>query len=269
MQAPQTPDSKNRSGAGSPAKEIFARVWALWGLVTFASTFLIIVIPSMCSYLMPYMKGQVFFIRIGRIWMRVWLFLIGCRLSIQGREYFEPGENYIVAFNHNALLDAPLSAPFLPGANKTIAKKSFAQVPIFGWFYRRGAILVDRNSHKSRIRSYEEMKKVLTSGMHMCLYPEGTRNRTGLPLKPFYDGAFKLAADTGKKIIPCVLVGTREAMPIHKVFYLMPTPLKIFFLPPVSPEHYDVKTLREKTFQVMWDKYEAETSGDRQKPDGA
>ena len=127
----------------------------------------------MCSYLMPYMKGQEFFIRIGRIWMRVWLFLIGCPVTIRGREHFAPGENYIVTFNHNALLDAPLSAPFLPGANKTIAKKSFAQVPLFGWFYRRGAILVDRKSDKSRIRSYEEMKKVLKAGMHMCLYPGG------------------------------------------------------------------------------------------------
>lgn len=261
MQEPKKPYFRNPSGAISPAKEIFARVWAVWGLLTFVITFLIIFIPSMCSYLMPEMQGQKFFIRVGRVWMRVWLFLIGCRLSIRGRENFKPGENYIVTFNHNALLDAPLSAPFLPGANKTIAKKSFAQVPLFGWFYRRGAILVDRKSDKSRIRSYEEMKKVLKAGMHMCLYPEGTRNRTGQPLKPFFDGAFKLAADTGKKIIPCVLVGTREAMPIEKSFYLLPTPLKIFFLPPLSPEHNDVKTLREKTFQLMWEKYEAETTG--------
>ena len=93
----------------------------------------------------------------------------------------------------------------------------------------------------------------------MCLYPEGTRNRTGQPLKNFYDGAFKLASDTGKKIMPCVLVGTREAMPIHQFFYLLPTPLKIIFLPPISPTGQDVKQLREKTFQAMWDKYVEET----------
>ena len=56
-----------------------------------------------------------------------------------------------------------------------------------------------------------------------------------------------------------MLVGTREAMPIHKAFYLMPTPLKIFFLPPLSPEQTDVKTLREKTFLLMWDKYVQES----------
>ncbi|HRG44473.1 MAG TPA: 1-acyl-sn-glycerol-3-phosphate acyltransferase, partial [Saprospiraceae bacterium] len=56
--------------------------------------------------------------------------------KIKGRENFAEGENYVVVFNHNALLDAPLSAPFIPGANKTIAKSSFAKVPIFGLFYK-------------------------------------------------------------------------------------------------------------------------------------
>ncbi len=247
------------SGSKNIAVEIFARIWALWGLTTFVLSFLIIFLPAMCSYLMPEKKGQAYFVRVGKIWMSFWLFLIGCPVKIRGREHFAPGENYIVTFNHNALLDVTLSAPFIPGANKTIAKTSFARVPLFGQFYRRGAVLVDRKSDQSRIRSYEEMKNVLHKGMHMCLYPEGTRNRTGQPLKNFYDGAFKLAVDTGKKIIPCVLTGTREAMPIHKKFYLLPVPLKIIFLPPLSPEHTDVKTLREKTFRLMWDNFVKET----------
>ena len=154
---------------------------------------------------------------------------------------------YIVVFNHNALLDVPLSAPYVPGANKTIAKASFAKVPLFGLFYKRGSVLVDRKNEKSRIQSYDAMKKVLANGMHMCIYPEGTRNRTSEPIKTFYDGAFKLAVDAKKNIMPCVITGTKKAMPVNKFFYLLPTRLKMHFLPAVSAENITAKELKGKS----------------------
>ncbi len=237
--------------------EIFARIWALWGLISFVITFLIIFIPSMLSYLFPQKKGQDYFIAVSRWWMNVWLPLIGCPLKVNGRQYFKKGESYVVVYNHNALLDVPLSAPYIPGGNKTIAKASFAKVPIFGMFYTRGSVLVDRGSDKSRRKSFDAMKQVLQQGMHICLYPEGTRNRTAEPLKPFYDGAFKLAVDTGKEIMPCIIHGTGRAMPINKKFYLLPTRLTMNFLPPVSPANTDAKALKDKIFKIMYDEYVA------------
>lgn len=156
-------------------KNIFARFWAAWALVTFVVTFLIIFIPSMFSYLFKdYAKGQYYFIKVSKIWMRFWLTIIGCPVRVHGLHHFKKGENYIVVYNHNALLDVPLSAPFVPGPNKTIAKASFAKVPIFSWFYKRGGIMVDRNTENSRVKSFEAMKQTLKKGIHMCIYPEGT-----------------------------------------------------------------------------------------------
>ncbi|MEN9569560.1 MAG: hypothetical protein RL172_791 [Bacteroidota bacterium] len=234
---------------------IFGRVWAMWGLVSFVATFLIFFIPSMCSYLIPGLKGQAFFIGVSRYWMNIWLRLVGCPVSIIGKDQFKEGENYVVVFNHNALLDVPLSAPYVPGANKTIAKASFAKVPLFGLFYSRGSVLVNRKSEASRRKSYEEMIKVLKQGMHMCLYPEGTRNRSNQPLKPFYDGAFKLAVEAKKDIIPCVLCGTRRAMPIDKKFFLYPVKLKMIFLPPVSSKNIQAKALKDEIFKKMEETY--------------
>lgn len=233
-------------------ENIFGRIWALWGIITFIITFLIIFIPSMLSYLVPGKKGQDYFIAVSRWWMNVWLLLIGCPVKISGREHFKKGENYVVVFNHNALLDVPLSAPYIPGGNKTIAKSSFAKVPIFGQFYTRGSVLVDRKSEISRRRSFDQMLKVLASGLHMCLYPEGTRNRTNEPLKAFYDGAFKLAVEAKKDIIPCIIYGTRKAMPIHKPFFLLPTKLRMQFLPAISSSDISAKELKEKVFSIMW-----------------
>lgn len=237
-------------------KNIFGRCWAAWGLLTFALTFLIIFLPSMASYLYKdEKKGQRYFILVSRVWMRSWLFLVGCPVRVKGWENFAPDENYVVVFNHNALLDAPLSAPFVPGANKTIAKASFAKVPLFGLFYKKGSVLVDRKKDNSRKKSFDAMKKVLAMGIHMCIYPEGTRNRTAEPLKPFYDGAFKLAQSTGKDIIPCVIEGTKEAMPIHKTFYLWPTSLSMEFLKPVSGKNKHVDDFKHEVYSLMREKF--------------
>ncbi|MCW3091248.1 MAG: glycerol acyltransferase [Ferruginibacter sp.] len=243
--------------AGGFLKDVFGRIWAVWGLVSFVITFLIIFIPSMVSYLIPGPKGQDYFIAVSRCWMRIWLYMIGCPLSVKGKENFEKGKAYVIVYNHNALLDVPLSAPFVPGGNKTIAKASFAKVPIFGWFYKRGSVLVDRDDNQSRRKSFEDMRKVLRDNMHMCIYPEGTRNRTSEPLKPFYDGAFRLAIDTKKDVMPCIIFGTKEAIPIDKGVYLIPTKLRMHFLPPVSSAGLKTAELKARVFDIMKAYYES------------
>jgi len=232
-------------------KEIFARVWAVWAIISFMVTFLIIFIPSMITYLIPDPRGTDIFIKIARLWMRVWLTLVGCPLKVKGKENFAKGAAYIVTCNHNSLMDVPLSCPFIPGPNKTIAKTSFAKIPLFGWFYRKGSVLVDRKSEISRRKSFEEMKKVLSLGMHMSIYPEGTRNRTNEPLKKFYDGAFKLAIATNAAVIPSVIFNTGKVLPIHKSFYFIPHKLQIHFLEPVPVDGQTAEQLRDKVFEIM------------------
>jgi 1-acyl-sn-glycerol-3-phosphate acyltransferase len=236
-------------------KEISGRIWALWGMISFIASFLIIFIPSMITYLVPDPKGQHIFIKISKIWMTVWLYMVGCPLRITGRNNFIKNTAYIVVCNHNSLLDIPISCPFIPGANKTIGKKSFVKVPLFGWFYRKGAVLVDRKNEISRRKSYEEMKIVLSSGMHMSVYPEGTRNRTTEPLKKFYDGAFKLAVNTGKEIIPAVILNTKKALPTNKPFFFWPHRLQMHFLEAIPVGGQTADQLRDKVFEVMKDYY--------------
>src|ERR1044071_1466258 len=106
----------------SVIKNIFGRIWAFWGAVIFIITLLIVVIPIWLTNYVREPKGTEIFRRISKAWMEVFLFMIGCRLIIKGREHFKKGENYIVASNHNSYMDVPLTTPFIPGPNKTIAK---------------------------------------------------------------------------------------------------------------------------------------------------
>ncbi|HNF29376.1 MAG TPA: lysophospholipid acyltransferase family protein [Chitinophagaceae bacterium] len=238
-------------------KNVFARIWALWGLVTFVVTFFIFFIPSMCTHLIADVnKSQNVFIYIAKIWMNVWLFLVGCRVKVRGKENVEKNKTYIFTCNHNTLLDVPITCPYIPGGNKTIAKKSFVKIPIFGWYYAKGGILIDRKSDASRRMGFEQMKKTLQQKIHVCIYPEGTRNRTGKPLKSFYDGAFKLAELAQTPIVPTMLYNTLKAMPNNKFFYLLPHSLEIHFLPAISPQNLTMKELKDKVFDIMYKEFE-------------
>lgn len=233
-------------------KEIFGRIWAIWGLSSFVVTFFIFFIPSMATFFMREPGSSELFTRISRWWMNIWLLMVGCPVKIRGRENFKAGETYIVTCNHNSLMDVPLSSPYIPGANKTIAKISFSKIPIFGLYYKKGSVLVDRKSDASRKESYIRMKEVLASGIHMCIYPEGTRNKTKDLLARFHSGAFRLSIDTGKSILPGVIFNTKKAMPPKKIFYLFPHQLEFHFLPPITPTATDdAESLKEKTHAIM------------------
>jgi len=201
-------------------------------------------------------KRTYIFRSISKIWMRIFFFVTGCRLIVKGKENFKPGENYIVICNHNSLMDVPLSTPFIPGANKTIAKAEMAKIPIFGLIYKRGSILVDRNDKNSRKNSFKKMKQVLALGMHMCIYPEGTRNKTEQPLKEFHDGAFKLATETETSILPALLFNTKKVLPQGKKFYFWPSKMELHFLPPITINKFDnFELVKNELHQVMSNYY--------------
>lgn len=237
-------------------KNIFGRIWALWGLIIFFATLLVVVIPILLTFKIKEPLGTEIFRNISKAWMTVFLTLIGCRLVIKGKQHLKKGETYVVVCNHNSFMDVPVTTPFVPGANKTIAKKSMAKIPLFGWIYTRGAVLVDRESDESRRQSFELMKQALAEGLHMVIYPEGTRNRTKEPLKTFYDGAFKLASATNTNIIPTLLFNTNKVLPTNKIFYLWPKTLEMHFLPQVETVNIPVKELKEKVFKIMWNYYQ-------------
>lgn len=237
-------------------KNILPRILALWTLLVFSITLLIeALLLFLTGFLKEPCKTEVFR-RISIVWIRVFLFLSGCWLKVRGQEHFRDKQVYIVTCNHNSFLDVPVLTPFVPGPNKTIAKAEMAKIPIFGLVYKRGSILVNRKDKASRQHSYIEMKHVLDQGMHMCIYPEGTRNKTSRPLKEFHDGAFRLAVDNNIPIIPALIFNTRKILPTGKTFYFNPGRIELHFLPEVSivPEE-PFESLKKRVYQLMEEYY--------------
>jgi 1-acyl-sn-glycerol-3-phosphate acyltransferase len=238
-------------------KEIFGRIWALYAATVFISTMLLFLIPFLLFCYFKKDPGKTKrFTRWSKYWIDGFLLLTLSPLKIKGRENFVPGENYIVLCNHNSFMDVPITTPAIPGGNKTIAKIELSRIPLFGLLYKTGSVLVDRKNEASRKESFNKMKEVLGMGLHMCLYPEGTRNKTSQPLRPFHNGAFRLALDTKKSLIPALIFNTRKVLPANKTFYAMPHKVEIHFLDPVSVNTNEtVEELRERVHKIMSEYY--------------
>lgn len=188
------------------------------------------------------------------IWMGAFMPLAFCPVRRKGKERFKKGSNYVVICNHNSFIDIPVSSPWIPGANKTLAKAEIAKVPLFGLIYKTGSILVDRSSDQSRKESFTAMRNTLKMGLHLCLYPEGTRNKSAEPIAPFQDGAFVVAIREQLPIMPTLLFNTGKILPHHKKFWARPSPVRIEFLEPVDTKGLSLKDLpelKERVWQLM------------------
>ena len=237
-------------------KSILGRVFALWALIVFASSMLIAVLCAWIIGLWQEPKRSHMMQVVFSTWMTFFFTLTGVRRIFKGRENFKKDETYVVVCNHNSFMDPPLSSPGIPSANKTIAKIEMSRIPLFGVVYKRGSVLVDRKSEESRKQSYAKMKNVLAMGLHMCIYPEGTRNKTSEPLRPFHDGAFRLAVETGKPIIPSLLFYTKKVLPTDKTFFFWPHKVEMHFLPQVESIGKQPPELKEEIFSLMKTYYE-------------
>jgi 1-acyl-sn-glycerol-3-phosphate acyltransferase len=187
------------------------------------------------------------------VWMDIYMPLIFCRVQRKGLVHFAKNESYIVIANHSSFMDIPVSKPGIPVPNKTLGKSSFAKPPIFGYIYKLGSILIDRNSTRSRVESFIQMKQSLQEGISICLYPEGTRNKSQEVLLPFHNGAFKLSMDTNTPIIPAIILGTKNILPADGLaFWAWPHKVEFTFLEAVHPKDFsDVEALKQHCFNVM------------------
>ena len=227
----------------------------IYAILLFAVTMLLVFLPVWLITKFREPRRSKLLHPVFKAWMSVYLPLVFCPVRRKGKEHFKKGENYIVVINHNSLADIPVSSPWIPGPNKTLAKVEMARIPLFGVIYKAGSILLNRGNENSRRESFVRMQQMLDLGLHLCLYPEGTRNKTSKPLQQFYDGAFIAAIRAQKPIIPALIFNTRRIYPAAKSkFWATPMPIHIHFLQPVKTEGLslaDTAALKERVHHLM------------------
>ena len=134
---------------------------------------------------------------------------------------------------------------------RVLGKYELVKIPVFGWIYRAAAILVDRRNAERRAKSVRALKAALQHGISIFIFPEGTFNETGKPLKEFYDGAFRIAVETQTPIKPLLFTDTLERLHYRGLFELTPGDCRVVFLEEIPVAEHSVQSLKELTQSVM------------------
>jgi 1-acyl-sn-glycerol-3-phosphate acyltransferase len=165
----------------------------------------------------------------------------GIKIEMTGLENIPPGRSCIFMCNHVSNLDPPVVLPLLPGRSSVLLKKELMNIPILGKAMRLAKFVpVERGNRRDAAQaSVEAAADALRSGLHILVYPEGTRSRDGR-LSTFKKGPFFLAKETQAPIVPIALSGTQTMM--HKGSNaIVPGLARIQMLPAVEPSNYETR----------------------------
>ena len=155
----------------------------------------------------------------------------GIEVQVTGRENVPAGRACIFISNHLSNLDPPVLMPEIPGRFAILLKKELMNIPLLGTAMRMAKFVpVERGSEREAAqRTVAAAAAALKEGLHIVVYPEGTRSVDGR-LKGFKKGPFFLAQGTGAPIVPVAIWGTREMMKKGDA-WLTPGEARIVMLP--------------------------------------
>jgi 1-acyl-sn-glycerol-3-phosphate acyltransferase len=187
-----------------------------------------------------------------RYWSEWWLWTIGMPVTLVGKR--PPKGRYIVVANHISYMDPLVLFAAIPGYFRPLGKKEISVIPIVGFIYKQIVIMVDRSSLHSRARSMRLMWRVVHREGSIIIFPEGTFNETGNPLKEFYDGAFRLAINTQTPILPMIFPDTADRWHYSAWWKLWPGKNRVVYFEPVDIAGMtmaDLPELKHKVYMLM------------------
>jgi len=163
----------------------------------------------------------------------------GIRVRVVGLQNIPRGESCIFLSNHVSNMDPPVLLPAIPGMTSVFLKRSLMKIPLLGTAMRMGKFVpVARGgSREEAEKSVAAATEALSSGLHVTIFPEGTRSPDG-NLLPFKMGAFFLAEQTLAPMVPIVIRGTASMMRKGSL-KLYPGRAVVEFLPVVRPGDFD------------------------------
>lgn len=233
----------------------FYKVYSVWLASSFfLMTPFMLLLFVLCKFFVPY-KHQIRFVYyINHFFLFFWSAFSGIRYKIRGIENIKEKQTYICVLNHTNSADMIAAAYGGRVYAKPLIKKELTLIPFLGQIFSLSCIAVDRSNTEARKKSKDNMLNDLLQGISVLVFPEGTRNRTGKPLKEFYDGAFDIAVSANLPILPMVFTNIKKINPKHDLVF-QPATLEVNHLEPIYPDGNDedaVQRLKNKTFQSMW-----------------
>ena len=189
-------------------------------VVTFVTLFLICSIPIM---LVEWIIGKFNMdiksrssLAIVNWAFRVITFLSGTKVIALGEENVPKDAAVLYVGNHRSFFDIILTYPRVPRPTGYVAKKEMRKVPLLAtWMRYLHCLFLDRDNIKEGMKTILTAIEKVKSGISICIFPEGTRNKTADSFLPFHEGSFKIAEKSGAPIIPMTIVNSAAVLEDH------------------------------------------------------
>jgi 1-acyl-sn-glycerol-3-phosphate acyltransferase len=198
------------------------------------------------SFLDPYAQRSN---RLVRLWAKGNLWACGVKLRVRGRERLRLGQAYLFISNHQSQFDIlALMAVLDDFPLRWVAKRELCKVPVLGLCIQvTHQVLVDRENRSQAVATIRKVKELLTAGISVLFFPEGTRSTDGR-LLPFKPGGFAVAVETSVPVVPITINGSRAIMPSGD-WKIRPGEIDIVLSEPIQVDsHMNKKAAREALF---------------------
>lgn len=200
-------------------------------------------------------KWYPYFFKLARIWAKIILIGMGFGYIITREETPEPNKSYMFVANHTSMADIMLMLVTVKNPFVFVGKQELTKIPLFGFFYKRTCILVDRNSVKSRQTVFLRAQRRLKQGLSICIFPEGGVPEEEIILDNFMDGAFRLAINHQIPVVPITFYDNKKRFS-YTFFSGNPGRMRakvLKFLPTDGLTIADTKPLNKKSWNLIWD----------------
>ncbi|CAI8296532.1 MAG: Uncharacterised protein [Flavobacteriia bacterium] len=191
-------------------KTPFVLIWKVWFYV---AVFLVIV--AIFPFIWRWSRKESDYPRFF-VWSQIWAkaVLMGSFLPLSVRRKTEDlPKQCIIVSNHTSMLDIPYNLLLFPRPFLFIGKVELSRLPLFGHFYKRTNILIDRSSLKSVRETMRVADEKLNEGYSLCIYPEGGVPEHEVFIGKFKEGAFRLAKEHGLPLLPITFADNKKAYP--------------------------------------------------------
>lgn len=233
-------------------------LYNIYALITFVAIMLLIFpFVIIASFIFGRIKGGNIILRLCMLWADIWFPLI---FIFPKKIYEAPHDKqkqYIFLSNHISYLDSAVLVKAYRQHVRPLGKVEMSKVPVFGFIYKKAIVTVDRSNADNRVKSVRILRSIISKGISVLVFPEGTFNMTNRPLKDFYDGAFRLAIETQTPVKPVLFLDTYDRMHYKNLFSLTPGPCRIVYLDEIAINGYrveDVGILKQKVYDIMENK---------------
>ena len=233
-------------------KIIFWAVWRVWFYVLMAIPILIM-LPFLIASI-TFESGYPYFFKMARIWAKFILFGMGFYYKINEEQELQSHKSYMFVANHTSMIDIMLMLVAVKKPFVFVGKKELVKIPLFGFFYKRTCILVDRDCSRSRGKVFERAQKRINQGLSICIFPEGkVPDNQSIVLDEFKNGAFRLAIDHQLTVVPIVFLDNKKRYS-YTVFSGKPGILRVKILSFIDANNKtktDLNEIRDRSWGLI------------------